>query len=248
MKRIILKATNQKDGKKKGGGVFYTILFVAIITVGTTSYIMSTRNRAVKELEKTKPMQSTSVISADTSLKPIEVPEEYKTDMKEPVSEALWQSDDVIEVEDDEAVEVTNKALPKVTSMLSPVDGEIMKPHSETELSYSKTMEDWRLHRGVDISASIGTTVKAAADGEVSECYTDTAYGVTVVIDHGNGLFSKYCNLASDKMVEIGQTVEKGTAIGVVGDTAEFEVADKAHLHFEVIKDGNGANPEEYFK
>ena len=167
--------------------------------------------------------------------------------MKEPVSEALWQSDDVIEVEE-EAFEVSNKVAPKINSMLPPVDGEIIKPHSETELSYSKTMEDWRLHRGIDISASIGTTVKAAASGEVSECYTDTAYGVTVVIDHGNGLFSKYCNLASDKMVEIGQTVEKGTAIGVVGDTAEFEVADKAHLHFEVIKDGNGVDPEEYFK
>ena len=67
MKRIILKAANHKDGKKKGGGIFYTILFLTIITVGTTSYIMSTRNRAIKELEKSKPMQSTSVIRAETS-------------------------------------------------------------------------------------------------------------------------------------------------------------------------------------
>ena len=128
-----------------------------------------------------------------------------------------------------------------------PVAGEVAKPHSDTELTYSKTLGDWRLHKGVDIKSPIGSTVMAAADGKVSECYTDNAYGVSIIIDHGNGFLTKYSNLSSTDMVDVGKDVGAGDAIGVVGDTAEFEIADEAHLHFEVIKDGRSTNPEEYF-
>ena len=246
MKRIILKATNAKDSKQKGGKVFYTVLFAAIVTVGTTAYVMSSRNRAIEKIDEKPASQHISATSFESAPIRIEVPDEFATE-SQMVSEELWQSDDVIPVTE-EATENTVEEIPEITSMSMPVEnGDISKPHSDTELYYSKTMDDWRLHKGIDIDVPIGATVSATAKGVVSECYTDTAYGVTVVIDHGNGLYSKYSNLASDKMVKTGQTVEPGTAIGVVGDTAEFEVADKAHLHFEVIKNGVCVNPEDYF-
>ena len=246
MKRIILKATNGKDTKQKGGRVFYTILFVTIVTVGTTAYIMSSQDRAIEKATEAPASQPISATHIESAPIHIDVPEEFATE-SQPVSEEYWQSDDVIPVTE-EAEADTVEEIPEITSMSMPVEnGDISKPHSDTELYYSKTMEDWRLHKGIDIDVPIGATVSAVAKGVVSECYTDTAYGVTVVIDHGNGLYSKYSNLASDKMVKAGQTVEPGTAIGVVGDTAEFEVADKAHLHFEVIKNGVCVNPEDYF-
>ncbi len=247
MKKIILKNVGGKENKSKGGGVFYTILFVAIVTVGTTAYIMRTRNDAIEKLE-TKPPQVTSAIPEQIPIHVASIPETVpETEVSIPtVEEAQWQSDDVIPVDETEEEVAVPVAAP-ITSLISPVGGDILKKHSDTELSYSKTMEDWRLHKGVDISAPIGSTVIASATGEVSECYTDTACGVTIVIEHGNGLSTKYSNLASTEMVSIGQTIESGDAIGVVGDTAEFEIADEAHLHFEVIKDGRSVNPEDYF-
>lgn len=248
MKKIILKTASAKESKSKGGGIFYTILFVAIVTVGTTAHIMRTRNDAIDKLES-QPPQMASTIPEQIPIHVASIPEEIpEVETTAPiVEEEQWQSDDVLpvaEVVEDEPEAVVVAA--PVTSLISPVGGNVLKKHSDTELSYSKTMEDWRLHKGVDISAPIGTTVIASATGEVSECYTDTACGVTIIIDHGNGLSTKYSNLASTEMVEVGQAIESGAAIGVVGDTAEFEIADEAHLHFEVIKDGRSVNPEEY--
>ena len=257
MKKIILKTTKPKEEKKgKGGGIFYTLLFITIVTVGTTSYVIRTRNNAVQKLSEIGQSREAAQVPAPVF---VPAPDTSSTvnsnEETHLVKEGDWQSDDVIpveeasaEVENAASEEVSQKVPEPVTSMIPPVNGQVIKPHSDTELSYSKTMEDWRLHKGVDISSPIGTTVIASANGEVLECYTDTSYGVTIVISHGNGLISKYSNLASSKMVEVGQQIKAGDAIGVIGDTAEFEVADQAHLHFEVILDGLNINPEEYFK
>lgn len=258
MKKIILKTAKKKETGKKGGGIFYAILFVTIVTVGTTAYVMRARNDALTELAENRQPQVASTTPDTTPIQVVTIPDEFSDEESTAlVEESQWQSDDVVPVTEtpepvntDDAEESTHapEEIPEITSLITPVNGNVIKPHSDTELSYSKTMEDWRLHKGVDIGAPIGATVIASGKGEISECYTDTATGVTIIIDHGNGLMTKYSNMASAEMVEIGQQVESGTVIGVVGDTAEFEVADEAHIHFEVIKDGRSVNPEEYFK
>ncbi|MBR2476584.1 MAG: M23 family metallopeptidase [Clostridia bacterium] len=250
MKRIILKTAKREKNKKNGGGLFYTILFVTIVAVGTTAYVMHTKNMAVSELTK----NAQQIAVGTPELKPIKIelpPDIAPAEIDEVVvAEEHWQSDDVLPVEEEiiyEEAEAVTAEPTQTTSISCPVDGEIIKPHSDTELVYSKTMEDWRLHKGIDIAVPIGTEVKASANGTVSECYTDTATGVTVIIDHGNGIMTRYSNLASSSTVKAGESVESGTVIGVVGDTAEFEIADEPHLHFEVIKDGKSVDPKSYF-
>lgn len=267
LKKIILKAATKKQKTEKSGKAFYTVLFLAIVLVGTTGYIMRMQNNAISKIsENSIPEVSVSVPQTATSL--ISASGSYIPSEQVPVStvpEQSWQSDDVLpvteEIFDEDSVGVTAKSdytqpataietaqTSEITTLLAPVPGEIIKNHSDTELAYSKTMDDWRLHKGEDIKASIGTTVIASADGVISEFYEDTAYGVTIIIDHGDGLFTKYSNLASYDMVHANKEVSAGDAIGVVGDTAEFEIADEAHLHFEVIKDGRSINPDSYIK
>lgn len=101
-------------------------------------------------------------------------------------------------------------------------------------------------HYGIDIAAPLDTQVKAVADGTVTKVYTDDKYGITVEINHGDGLTSLYGNLSTDSMTEVSDVVTKGQVISGVGDTSLFESLDEAHLHFEMRKDGVPVDPKAY--
>jgi murein DD-endopeptidase MepM/ murein hydrolase activator NlpD len=133
-----------------------------------------------------------------------------------------------------------------INRLMPPVEGEIILEYAEDKLVYSKTLEEWRTHKGIDIRSDRGTQVKAAEDGTVEKIYKEDGLGITIIINHGNGLKTKYSNLSSDNMVKINQKVKKGEVISGIGDTATFEIGDQPHLHFEVIKDGKNVDPKTY--
>ncbi len=70
--------------------------------------------------------------------------------------------------------------------------------------------------------------------------------GIVIILDHGNGLMTKYANLSTGDMVQEGSQIGKGEVIGKVGKTASIEMMMKPHVHFEVIKDGISVDPKEY--
>ncbi len=142
----------------------------------------------------------------------------------------------------------TKKAAstPAKVEFAMPVSGDITFDYAVEKLAYSKTLEEWRAHEGVDIAGDLGATVKAAADGVVSEVKNDPRYGIIVILEHSNGLKTLYANLASDDMVAPNQKIKKGDIIGSIGNTASFEAAEQSHLHFEVLKDNENVNPASY--
>ena len=135
----------------------------------------------------------------------------------------------------------------EIESPSMPVNGDIIKPHSVNKPVYSKTLNDWRIHEGIDILCNIGDEVLASASGKVVDIYEDSALGYTVVIEH-NGYATKYCNLSSVEGLSVGSKVKKGVKVGVVGDSAKFEISDDPHLHFEILKDGKSVDPFSYIK
>ena len=136
---------------------------------------------------------------------------------------------------------------PEKKSFLSPAAGSVSKGHSLTVPVFSATLEEWRVHSGIDISCDDGAQVFAAFDGTVSEVYTDPLLGCTVVIDHGSDVKTMYSNLKNDDtLIEVGTSLAAGEAIGTVGDTSLSELAEEPHLHFEVSVGGVKANPLEY--
>lgn len=104
-------------------------------------------------------------------------------------------------------------------------------------------------HSGLDLCApggSKGVAVLAAAGGTVVSYTTTGAYGYSVLIDHGNGLQTRYAHmLAGSVSVRAGQKVSSGQQIGKIGETGR---AYGAHLHFEVIKNGTRVNPLPYLR
>jgi murein DD-endopeptidase MepM/ murein hydrolase activator NlpD len=94
-------------------------------------------------------------------------------------------------------------------------------------------------HAGIDFPAATGTAVTAAASGRVSFSGYDDGYGLTVVLDHGDGLRTRYAHL-SVAAVAPGTSVLAGQLVGRVGATGH---ATGPHLHFEVTVRGAATDP-----
>ena len=141
--------------------------------------------------------------------------------------------------------ENNNNEEQKVT-FIAPASGKVSKVHSTSVPVYSETLEAWKIHTGIDILTEDGAPVFAVAGGEVSAVYADPMLGNTVEITHANGMVSRYSNLGTGTLPVVGTTVESGAKIGTVGDSAISEIADEAHLHFEMFSDKTSVDPLEY--
>lgn len=142
----------------------------------------------------------------------------------------------------------TEKKEKKELSFTVPLEGEIIRDYSDTNLVYSETLEEWTTHYGVDIKADKGSAVSASESGTVKSIKDDPRYGLTVTIEHDKGFETVYSNLLSAEFVKQGDTVKKGQTIGTVGSSAAFEIIDEPHLHFEMFLNDSNVNPTTYWK
>lgn len=97
----------------------------------------------------------------------------------------------------------------------------------------------YRGHTGMDIDGDTGDAIKAAKAGKVTFAAYSGGYGKNVVIDHGNGIKTRYAH-CSKIYVKVGDKVAAGEVIAAVGSTGR---STGSHLHFEVIKNGGFINP-----
>lgn len=97
---------------------------------------------------------------------------------------------------------------------------------------------EYKLHSGTDFGVGDGTA-NAAASGTVSDASYHGGYGNMVTIDHGDGIQTRYAHLARFR-VSVGEKVDAGDVIGDIGSTG---YSTGAHLHFEVLKNGEFRDP-----
>jgi murein DD-endopeptidase MepM/ murein hydrolase activator NlpD len=96
-----------------------------------------------------------------------------------------------------------------------------------------------REHDGVDLAASPGQNVLAAASGVVERAGEDGGYGLMVELIHANGVITRYAHL-DEILVARGKRVRAGEPIGLAGETG---LATGVHLHFEVLRRGRPIDP-----
>lgn len=149
-----------------------------------------------------------------------------------------------------EADQLTQEILSMIDTSSKYVGGTFVWPcPSSTYITSSfgnrlhPILKSWIYHTGVDIGASSGKNILAAASGTVIMAGWYGGYGNCVMIDHGGGIVTLYGH-ASALNVSKGQTVSQGQVIAYVGSTGR---STGPHLHFEVRVNGEYVNPMSYF-
>jgi murein DD-endopeptidase MepM/ murein hydrolase activator NlpD len=137
--------------------------------------------------------------------------------------------------------EVTEKRAVAIrqTPTIWPLQGPIVSRFGSRPDPYTGGAE---IHLGLDIVGTYGSAVKAPADAEVVYADRKSDYGNLIILDHGNGLTTRYGHLNRFN-VHVGQRIQKGEVIASVGMTGR---ATAPHLHYEVRQDDRPVNPQLY--
>ena len=229
------------------GKGFYMVLALCLVTVGLSGYYLAQEmSDTVEQVHETG--NDTLVTLPQVDGEPVESVVPELPDLGElPVETVKPTAPEEKRTEEAQPQPVpAPEEKPKARVFTWPVKGEILRAFSVDVLSLDPTLEDWRTHAGVDIAAQNGTRVLAMCAGTVVDVKKDDLMGTCVIVDHGEGLLSTYCNLAQEVTVKVGEKVNTGTILGTVGDTAIAEREAPAHLHLETCLEGDAVDPVGY--
>ena len=249
---------------------FYIVLVVSLIMVLIAGYMAFTWNVAPKDNEElnstnndteegfdeavipTWPEDENAVVSENDPNAAVNnedtntAVEGNQTEVTDVATEGESDSTDTVSITDNQT-DTVNEPVVVIIDYCEPCVGEITIDYSGADPVFSETLQDWRIHQGMDYSTEKAEDVIAAADGVVEDVYTDGLMGVTVLIKHEDGMRTIYQSLAINPKVLKGMAVKKGDIIGKTGDTASVESTEGTHLHFAMLKEGIYCDPKTYF-
>ena len=145
--------------------------------------------------------------------------------------------------ESKENLEKAKEKQENKSSKLSFLGTKVVREYSEKEPSYSKTLDLWEIHKGLDISADKGYEVKSLLDGKVVNVFKDDKHGISVRVEGANNVVVVYSNLDEKTNVKKGQEVTEGQVLGTVGTTTSVESEDGTHVHVEAFKGEESIEP-----
>lgn len=219
-----MKQSNTKRAGFFRRNALFLILAFCILAVGLSLTLIFTVGSSVESnVEDVTPI--------DTPQDVVDIPEQPSTGV-----------DDIIP---------STPAEPVVTviSFIMPVNNATSIGEYSDTMVFNSTLKRFSAHKAVDFYAIEGADVLAVYGGTVESVTNQPLLtGVTIVIDHANGLKTYYNSVANDELVAVGQTVAQGQKIGSVSVTNKQERNDGAHLHFSVTENGETINPAKYLE
>lgn len=160
-------------------------------------------------------------------------------------NETEQESEDSVKPEDTEAIATTIQPVLDFTEqdkLVWPIVGDILINYSMDQTIYFPTLDQYKYHPAIVISASQGETITAAADGRVVSVNYDPQLGNTVVMDLGNQYELTYGQLDNITVSE-GSYVATGDIIGSVAPPTKYYSTEGANVYFKLTKDGEPVNP-----
>jgi murein DD-endopeptidase MepM/ murein hydrolase activator NlpD len=128
-------------------------------------------------------------------------------------------------------------------TQLSFIGNEVVREYSEKEPSYSKTLDVWEVHKGLDVSANDGQEIKSLFDGTVVDVFKDDEYGISVKVEYDGDVAVIYSNLKEDVSVKKDDEVSQGQVLGQAGATSNVECEEEIHVHIQAFKNGESIDP-----
>lgn len=229
----------KQDTKKNIFSALLYIVLAAMIVSAVCISVISVAKKARENAEITErkkeseKQEEMTLPESDPSVPDI-------TDEKESESESEKDTDADADADTDDGYQAgadVDEILP--TNFTVPAHGYISKSYDADMPVFSITMEDYRIHDGIDIACDVGSEVYSCADGVVESVYEDPLMGNGVTVYHNGGLRSVYLNLSEkvpDELYE-GANVAAGQVIGYVGESALVECAEVPHVHFTMTLD-----------
>lgn len=236
-----------KIKKRSINTVIYLLLAAMLVCIVMVSVFTVASRRNIKvpavtdtsaDTQKDTAAQTDSPTTTDST----PVPESKKTD----TSAVTEQPQTKPETSQKKTKDVEASAA--VRYFVLPVAGTVSKSFEIDVPVYSMTMNDYRAHTGVDITAPLGCEVVSASSGTVCKIWDDPLMGKCVTVDHGDNIYTTYMNMAEELSPDIGVgvRVSMGQTIGAVGESAIIEIAEEPHLHLEMKAGGLFVDPLEY--
>ncbi len=225
--------------------------YYAILVDSEEKYYVSTYQECEDIIQELKDKDSENQDNVSYVVK-------YETDLKEFTDTETVVADLYVEADDETETESTGSTQLSSSTVLGSVTTStnlnysyvslgisFINPISGTVTSRFGSVSSVRssVHTGLDISASTGTQIKAAASGTVVFSGTKGSFGKLITIDHGNGVMTYYAH-CSALYKSVGETVSQGDVIAAVGSTGN---STGPHLHLEVRVNGVAYNPVNYF-
>ena len=247
---------------KKG---FYASLAVGVIAIAAVG-IIATQNTGSQEHP-----EHLAQIEEQTTL-PAEVAETEGPSGNEPVAEQTSEAEVEVDTElitqeistteeiQEEISEGEDTVVPEVSQVMSgadsvktlsfneedgliwPVMGDVLLKYSMDKSIYFKTLAQYKVNPAMVIEAKEGDEVLSAGKCVVTDIGENEETGITLTATLGDGYEVVYGQL-KDVKVEIGNTIEKGSVIGVVAEPTKYYVAEGENLYFQVLQDGTPIDP-----
>ena len=206
------------------GSGFYLVLALCVAAVGGVAVWTVNDSMLTKE-------ENTSAVT---------------TTVTAPTTRAVAAGHNVATVPDTRTTVRLTATKPTTTATVKAADTYVLPLNNTVVRGYAKepvfweTLETWRVHYAVDFEGVLGDTVKAVANGTVTDVYDNALWGGCVVLDHHDGTLSTYrgvnCTLA------VGTAVKLGEPIGVLSEIP-CEADLGAHLHLEMAAGSRALDP-----
>lgn len=240
---------NTQSKKNMIAASLYLTLAVMIVTVVCVA-VVSVAKKA-KDSLPTEP--ATTVQPPQTQpTKPSDAPSAPATEPTEPPTKPVETTPEPViapnEPEDQPVDNTPDDSLPE--KFVVPAMGYVCKAYEGDLPVWSVTMEDYRIHDGIDVACAVGDEIYACADGTVESIYEDPLMGYAVTVYHGGGLRSTYLNMSDAHPGNLteGTPVAAGQVIGYVGTSALIECAEPEHLHLVMTMDEQTVDPLDYIE
>ncbi len=237
----------QITGKKNaviGLAVSFVVAMALIVGYAYTSYQSDVRSELAKQETKENESQELYLEEANTDDILNEEPKDFVEEIVvEEEVEAVQEAEPL-----EQEVSVSEGVFFEETDTLKwPVLGGVIMNYNMDNTIYFETLDQYKVNPAMVIDGTVGEVVYASARGIVKSVEDSAELGQVVIVDIGNGYETRYGQL-KDISVEPGNLLEAGDPIGSLAEPSRYYTVEGPNLYFQLLKDGQPANPLDYLE